>query len=174
MEYVNVEMCGDNQIRYSLAKHSDHPLVVIGLNPSTADESHPDATMRKVMGFAERNGFDGFIMINLSFYRCVSPKDLPNAERIEDCDKNITYIKKVLERYKDITVLCAWGTLITSRTYLFTNCHKIISTLNQIGRTQYVCIDTTKDGHPCHPSRKGYCKFKNFNIEDYLSNIAYG
>ena len=163
-------MSGDGQKRYFLVKHSNHPLVVIGLNPSTADESHPDATMRKVMGFAERNGFDGFIMINLSSCRCVSPKDLPETEKIEDCSDNISQIKKALARYRDVTVLCAWGTLITSRTYLFANCQKIISTLNQNGSTQYVCIDTTKGGHPCHPSRIGYRKFKDFNVNEYLSN----
>lgn len=170
MEYENIKMSGDSQKRYFLARHSDRPLVVIGLNPSTADESHPDATMRKVMGFAERNGFDGFIMINLTSYRCVSPKDLPETEKIEDYSDNISQIIKVLERYKDITVLCAWGTLITSRPYLFYNCLRIISTITQICRTQYVCIDTTKDRHPCHPSRIGYCKFKDFNVNEYLSN----
>ena len=47
----------------------EHPgkkmLLVVGLNPSIADETHPDPTMHKVMGFAEGGGYDGFAMLNL-------------------------------------------------------------------------------------------------------------
>ena len=66
MKYENVRMTGDNdKVRYVLRKDGDRPLVVVGLNPSTANEAKADATMTRVMGIAERNGFDSFIMLNL-------------------------------------------------------------------------------------------------------------
>ena len=66
MKYENVKMVGDNdKARYVLRKDGERPLIVVGLNPSTANEAKADATMARVMGIAERNGFDSFIMLNL-------------------------------------------------------------------------------------------------------------
>ena len=48
-------------------------LYVFGINPSTATESRPDPTMRKIIGFAIRNGFEGFAMMNLYPLRSTNP-----------------------------------------------------------------------------------------------------
>ena len=51
MKYENVRMTGDNdKVRYVLRKDGDRPLVVVGLNPSTANEAKADTTMTRVMG----------------------------------------------------------------------------------------------------------------------------
>ena len=56
MDYQIKQMIGDEKThRYVLASRCTKPLVVIGVNPSTANEKHPDPTVRKVMGFAELN-----------------------------------------------------------------------------------------------------------------------
>lgn len=55
--------------RFVLEQPGEKMLLVVGLNPSTADETHPDLTMHKVMGFAEGGGYDGFAMLNLSSER---------------------------------------------------------------------------------------------------------
>ena len=66
MDYQIDKMIGDeNTHRYVLASKGIKPLVVIGVNPSTANEHKPDPTIRKVMGFAERNKYDSFVMLNL-------------------------------------------------------------------------------------------------------------
>lgn len=66
MEWTKIKMIGDNEnMRYQLSKEGSNPLIVIGINPSTANESKPDPTMRKVMGLAEFNGFDSFCMFNV-------------------------------------------------------------------------------------------------------------
>ena len=75
MKYENVTMKGNaNKFRFSLTKEGDRKLVVFGVNPSTANEQIADLTITKVMGFAERNGFDGFIMLNLYPQRCTNPR----------------------------------------------------------------------------------------------------
>ena len=57
MKYENITMIGDNdKVRYLLKKEGSKPLVVIGVNPSTANDDRPDATMTRVLGIAERNG----------------------------------------------------------------------------------------------------------------------
>lgn len=58
-------MIGDDKVRYVLKKQGHNPLFVLGVNPSTADDVKSDHTITRVCGFAERMGFDSFIMINV-------------------------------------------------------------------------------------------------------------
>ena len=62
--------------RFVLEQPGERMLLVVGLNPSTADETHPDPTVRKVVGFAEGGGYDGFAMLNLSSERATDKRSL--------------------------------------------------------------------------------------------------
>ena len=62
--------------RFVLEQPGERMLLVVGLNPSTADETHPDLTVRKVVGFAEGGGYDGFAMLNLSSERATDKRSL--------------------------------------------------------------------------------------------------
>lgn len=47
------------------------------LNPSTADAELDDQTVRRCMGYAEREGgYDGNLLLNLYAYRAVDPAEL--------------------------------------------------------------------------------------------------
>lgn len=48
-------------------------LMVIGLNPSTADETQDDPTIRRCIGFAKRWGFGALCMTNLFAWRNTDP-----------------------------------------------------------------------------------------------------
>ena len=48
----------------------------IGLNPSTADETKDDRTVRRLAEWAYRDGFDEFQMLNLFAYRATNPADM--------------------------------------------------------------------------------------------------
>jgi hypothetical protein len=50
--------------------------VFVGLNPSTADESQDDPTIRKCVGFATRWGFGAIDMVNLFSIRSTDPDAL--------------------------------------------------------------------------------------------------
>lgn len=66
MDYQINKMIGDeNTYRFVLASKCTKPIVVMGGNPSTANEHKPDPTVRKVMGFAGPGNYDGFVMLNL-------------------------------------------------------------------------------------------------------------
>lgn len=70
--------------RYTLSRIWDAnlPLLVfIMLNPSTADGEKDDPTIRKCIGFAQRWGFGGFIVVNLYAYRATKPQSMWAAER---------------------------------------------------------------------------------------------
>lgn len=52
------------------------PLVVVGLNPSTADESTPDPTCQRWLSMATRWGYNALTVVNLYPLRATSPKDM--------------------------------------------------------------------------------------------------
>jgi len=69
--------------RYSLWRiWSDVMPVVgfIGLNPSTADETVNDPTIRRCMRFAKDWGYGGLIMLNLFAFRSTDPKGLRTVD----------------------------------------------------------------------------------------------
>lgn len=49
-------------------------LMVIGLNPSTADETEDDPTIRRCMAFARRERLGGLLMVNMFSLRSTNPK----------------------------------------------------------------------------------------------------
>ena len=52
----------------------------VGLNPSTADESADDPTIRRCVRFARDWGFDGLFMVNLFAYRATQPADMLSVD----------------------------------------------------------------------------------------------
>ncbi len=63
--------------RYALWRRWDSsksPLIVIGLNPSTADERQDDPTIRRCINLAKREGCGSYVMLNLFAFRARDPK----------------------------------------------------------------------------------------------------
>ena len=50
------------------------------LNPSTADDHHDDATIRRIIGFSRRDGFDNLAVVNLFAIRSTDPRRLRHYE----------------------------------------------------------------------------------------------
>lgn len=81
------------------------PLVVIGLNPSTADETEDDATIRRCVGYARREGAGGLWMLNLFALRSTDPRALAAARDPIGPENN----DHLDEATRGRRVLCAWG-----------------------------------------------------------------
>lgn len=54
-------------------------ILFIGLNPSTADATLDDPTVRRLKGFAARQGYTQMALVNLYAYRSTDPKGLLNV-----------------------------------------------------------------------------------------------
>lgn len=176
MEY-NCEMIGDKKyVRYLLENKGNNQLMVIGLNPSTASDSEPDNTMRRIMGFAENNGFDGFLMMNLYPQRCTNPKNLDKQLNEQIHNENLKVIRKAAEKAAEkvnsLTILLGFGSNIMRRTYLKACLIDIVNELRDLN-PQWKCIKLTKAGHPGHPlylpKDKG---FEDFDMDEYIFQIS--
>lgn len=99
--------------RYALYRIWDDKLlraVFICLNPSTADETKDDPTIRKCVKYASDWGFGGICMVNLFGFRATDP----NVMKAEFCPKapdNGSFNDFwILEEAKAAgIVICAWG-----------------------------------------------------------------
>lgn len=72
----------DRKHRYALYRiwdSSKGSAMFIGLNPSTADETTNDPTVRRCIRFAKDWGYGGMIMSNIFAYRATQPKDMKAA-----------------------------------------------------------------------------------------------
>lgn len=114
-------------------------VLFIGLNPSTADETKDDPTVRRCIGFAKQWGYGGLCMANLFAYRATKPADMRRANQPEGSENNETL--KNLANTAGI-VVAAWGT-----NGPFRGRDKRIRAMI----TGMYCLGVTKEGHPKHP-----------------------
>ena len=95
--------------RYELWRRwSAEPTVVfIGLNPSTADESADDPTLRKCIAFAQRWGYGAVCMANLFAFRATQPKDMMAAADPVG-PENDAHLRRLVS--VGTMFIAAWGT----------------------------------------------------------------
>ena len=112
----------------------------IGLNPSTADETKPDPTVRRCIRFAKDWGYDGLIMTNLFAWRATLPRDM-KAEDEPVGGENDEWLLRLAQQAG--VVVAAWG---THGTHLRRdgNVRALLA-----GKLHYLRL--TKDGLPSHP-----------------------
>jgi hypothetical protein len=136
----------DRVYRYSLWRTwtVDAPrLIVIGLNPSTADETTDDPTIRRCIGYAKRWDLGGLVMLNLYAYRATKPRDLWRAEDPIGPDNDWVLVD--IATHVPGPVLGAWGAnALRDRAW------KVGRSIAEAGR-DVLCLGFTRSGHPRHP-----------------------
>ncbi len=127
--------------RYALwRKWSDTPPVLfIMLNPSTADESQDDPTIRRCIAFAERWGHGGIIVGNLFALRSPYPNDLQTATDPIGPENNQWLSHLASQSNK---VIGAWG-----------NHGSLLNRGEEVATLfpNMFCFGQTKHGQPRHP-----------------------
>lgn len=138
----------DRRYRYWLLRQwePEKPNVAfIGLNPSTADETEDDPTIRRCMGFAVKWGYGGMLMMNLYAWRSTQPKRMweryQKGYTISGGPKNMP---EVLREYANVfhieQTVAAWGADKLDRWRLFKS-----------GDWKLDCLKINDDGQPGHP-----------------------
>lgn len=136
----------NHKYRYDLWRKWDSSLpfvLFICLNPSTADATIDDPTIRRCRGFAKSWGYGGFHMLNLYAFRATDPKDLAKArDPIGPSWKS----NMNLAIYQCADVVCAWG----AHPMAVERGKEMIAMLKK-DLIQAKCIKQTNAGHPGHP-----------------------
>ncbi len=134
--------CG--QYRYDLTRRwgEGQNLCWVMLNPSTADETKDDPTIRRCIRFSKEWGFGGLIVVNLFALRASDPHELAvHAAPVgPENDKRAGFW------IRHLPSIAAWGS------------HKLAASRVPWVRKQawfagapLRCLGTTKDGSPRHP-----------------------
>ncbi len=151
-----ISECG--QFRYILRRSWDigRPGVTfVMLNPSIADAEQDDPTVRKCIGFAERQGFGHLNVVNLFAHRATDPANLKRAgwPRGPECD---FWIDRALGETHN--AICAWGTNARG----LVRPAEVLELIRKRG-LKPVALALTDDGIPRHPLMLPYtCTLTEF------------
>lgn len=174
MDYkiTHYKINSNNTCRFVLGSSGLKPLFVIGLNPSTADDKKPDRTVSRVIRFAEDNGFDSFVMLNLYPQRATKPTDLDKQIDPQILNKNISEILNIISVIPNPTILAAWSATISIRKY-FKDC---ILQLNHATKDKNInwrkLGESTKEGLPRHPLyAHSSLPLNSFDIVNYMTKL---
>jgi len=136
--------------RYALWRIWDDskPLVMfIGLNPSTADETEPDPTIKRVCAIANYNGYGGIYMMNCFPFVSTKPEEMLLCKRNSvEWNINESWLYQISKTCKE--VVFAWGNFDVIKQI---NRDKDLS--NLFPQAKALVINT--NGSPKHPL---YCK----------------
>lgn len=136
-----------------------HPLAgktiaFFGVNPSTADASVDDATVRKWIGFCRRWGVGRFIVGNVFSFRATDVKDLRG--KIECGAQGADHHEHIAEIISDADVLVpCWGSSAKIPRELRSYPLSLLDLLKRSGKP-VMHFGATKDGDPLHPLMLGY------------------
>ena len=158
--------------RFVLEQPGEKMLLVVGLNPSNADETHPDLTMHKVMGFAEGGGYDGSAMLNLSSERATAKSSLSAPLDAPMHRKNLDVAADLLQRYPTADILVAFGNDISAKPYL-KRCFRDLYDVLRTSRGQWFQIGKlTVKGNPRHPLYARYdWGLVPFKVKKYMTKL---
>ena len=161
-----------SEYRYILGTRGKHPLICIGINPSTARPDALDNTLKSVERIALGNGFDSFLMFNVYAQRATSPDDMEKVCNPRLHRENMEAFQYVLSISEKPAIWAAWGAIIEKRKYL-PQCVRDMVTLGEKAGAGWYCAGAiTKKGHPHHPLylRKDE-KLKPFDVGAYLDTL---
>lgn len=119
--------------------HNPSYAMFIGLNPSTADETLDDPTVRRCIRFAKEWGYGALCMTNAFAYRSTNPEEMKQQSDPVGID-NGTWLK--VNSLEAGVVVAAWG-IHGTHMDRDKEVKRILSGL--------LCLGKTKGGQPRHP-----------------------
>jgi len=134
---------------FTTEKENTNPAIFCMLNPSTADQSKDDPTIRRCISFALREKRTSLYVVNLFNKRATNPKDLwaspEETWRNEDGCSALCDAMDFAKMTKS-PIVCAWGAHHKARDAadaFFIDC--------QNNGVEMVCLGKTQSGAPRHP-----------------------
>jgi hypothetical protein len=113
----------------------------IGLNPSIANETQLDPTLRRIRAFSAAWGYNGFIMTNLFGLVSTNPGRLYAEIDPVGPENDRCILGAAQETGK---VIAAWGAIGAHQ-------GRCAAVLEMLSGFDLLCLKKTKGGHPTHP-----------------------
>lgn len=123
------------------------------LNPSTADDTLDDQTIRRIRFYSACAGYARLEVVNLFAVRATDPSELPNfADPVGPLNDEAIF--GTLANADAVAV--AWGSTCPRRVLHVARARrqKVLNLCRDLG-LPVLCLGVTKDGQPRHPSRLG-------------------
>jgi hypothetical protein len=154
----------DGLFRYTLTRRwSDAPLCGwLCFNPSTADSSIDDASIRKMVGFSKRWGYGRLVVLNLFAIRSRDPKAVGRMGLDAIGPMNDVWINESVKECQE--VICAWGCgehfRVSKHSGLKNLDFRPTDLLRNLRASHpklpFMCLGYREDGHPRHPLMLSY------------------
>ncbi len=146
------------EYRYALGRPgtnatASNPLVVIGMNPSHANEFASDATVSNVVAASIQLGYTGWVMLNLYPERASSPASLSAFDQSLS-DANCAVITQFLTGHGIDEVWGAWGDIPNST--IRQAKPAVLQALSSLGMRVFYFGELTAKGEPRHLNPRGH------------------
>jgi hypothetical protein len=147
--------CGRYRYRLERAVAMDGPVYAFfGVNPSTADATLDDATVRKWIGFTKRWGGSRFIVGNVWPLRSTDVRALASATRWLDIGRENQRHILAMAAEADVLIPC-WGDRKKMPRSMHNELDDLLSLLRGTGKPVKT-FGLTGSGDPKHPLMLGY------------------
>lgn len=160
-----------SEYRYILGTRGEHPLICVGINPSTAAPDALDPTLQSVERIALSNGYDSFLMFNVYAQRATRPDDMEPVCNAALHAENRKAFRYLLSLSQHPSVWAAWGNIIEKRDYLMDCMRDFAADGAAVEARWFTAGPPLKSGHPHHPLYlKRDTPLLDFDIAAYLQS----
>lgn len=148
---ATISPCG--MYRYNLSRVWDaegRAVVFVMLNPSTADGTQDDPTIRRCVGFAKAWGYGGLVVVNLFALRATDPAELHRAVDPIGPQNDEHISAACFQR----AAVCAWGVSVAkAKRPVLRERAGVVRNLLRAPELSVSLnyLKLTDDGHPMHP-----------------------
>lgn len=141
-----------DEYRYVLGTRGKHPVICVGINPSTAKPDDLDPTLKSAQRIAHANGYDSFLMFNVYAQRATRPDDMERERNDWLHGENMKAFRYLLSLSGEHpAVWAAWGSIIEKRPYLLDCVRDMLDIGRAYGAVWYHAGPLSDKGHPHHP-----------------------
>lgn len=144
-----ISPCGRYRYRLDRADvFGNFTTAVIMVNPSTADATNDDATIRKLIGFRDRKAWGNLIVGNLFAYRATDVRELATASDPVGPDNDYRLCEIFLDAQQ---VIFAWGPRSKLPKRLRERWREVDALARKMHCNPMSIGAPAKDLQPCHP-----------------------
>lgn len=133
---------------------ANRPILFCGYNPSTADETVDDRTLRREIAFAKELGGTYLVKVNLLSQRATKPEKIDFAEAERSFEKNVSLVSELaaLTLQAGGKIIAAWGVPKGRKNVraLAAKAQDLLTGKSEFAQ-HWQTLGLTRNGYPRHP-----------------------